>query len=114
METERNERVRVVIVDDQSVSRKAARDILTARGYDVVAEAGSAESAVGAVERHAPDAMLLDVQLGEDDGFAVCETVTRIQPDLAVVLASAERSHELARERIDSCGARGFVRKEHL
>ena len=105
--------VQVVIVDDQAIFRDAARQCLKARGYDVVAEASCAASAVEAVERHGPDAMLLDVDLGDDDGFAVCDAVTRIRPDLAVILTSVE-NYEHDPERIESCGARGFVRKEHL
>jgi DNA-binding NarL/FixJ family response regulator len=68
---------------------------------------------VEAVERHQPDAMLLDVDLGDDDGFAVCDAVTRLRPDLAAILTSAENYEHLP-ARIESCGARGFVRKEHL
>ena len=108
-----NGHVQVVIVDDHAIFRDAARRCLMARGYDVVAEAGCAASAVEAVKRHEPDAMLLDVHLGDDDGFAVCDAVTRICPDLAVILTSAE-NYEHVPERIESCGARGFVRKEHL
>jgi DNA-binding NarL/FixJ family response regulator len=111
---EENGCVRVVIVDDQAIFREAARHCLNARGYDVVAEAGCAVSAIEAVERYRPNAMLLDVQLGDHDGFAVCDAVTRIRPDLAVVLTSAENKYEQIPERIESCGARGFVRKEHL
>src|SRR3954451_139275 len=33
----------------------------------------SCASAIEAVERHQPAALLLDVQLGDDNGFAVCE-----------------------------------------
>ena len=109
-----NGRVQVVIVDDQVIFRDAARTCLTARGYEVVAEAGCADSAIEAVRCHRPDAMLLDVELGDDDGFAVCEAVTRIRPDLAVILTSVEKIYEDVPERIESCGARGFVRKEHL
>jgi DNA-binding NarL/FixJ family response regulator len=108
-----NGRVRVVVVDDQQIFREAARDCLTARGYDVVAEAGCAASAVEAVERHQPDAMLIDVQLGDDDGFAVCDAVTGIRPSLAVILTSAH-NYEHVPDRIESCGARGFVLKAHL
>ena len=49
----------------------------------------------------------------DDDGFAVCDAVTRIRPHLAVVLTSAE-NYEQVPKRIESCGARGFIRKEHL
>lgn len=47
------------IVDDQ-----------TAVNRHVVAEAGSAAAALDAVEHHEPTAMLLDVRLGDEDGFA--------------------------------------------
>jgi CheY-like chemotaxis protein len=102
-----NGRVRVVIVDDMAIFRDAARQCLTARGYHVVAEVGGAAGAVEAVQRHEPDAMLVDVHLGDDDGFAVCDAVTRLRPHLAVVLTSAEDCQHLP-ERIESCGARGF------
>lgn len=106
--------VRVVIVDDQAIFRDVARQCLEARGYEVVAEAACAASAMEALERFEPDGMLIDVQLGDDDGFTICEAVTRIRPDLAVVLTSAESNYEHAAERVESCGARGFVRKEYL
>jgi DNA-binding NarL/FixJ family response regulator len=104
-----NGRVRIVIVDDQPIFRDAARHCLTVRGFDVVAEAGCAASAVEAVERHEPDAMLLDIQLGDDDGFALCDALTRNRPGLAVILTSAEKNYQNLPKRIESCGARGFV-----
>jgi DNA-binding NarL/FixJ family response regulator len=107
------DRPRVVIIDDQPAFREAARRLLDARGYDVVAEAGSAETGLAAVERHAPDAVLLDVRLGADDGFTVCGVLTRSRPELAVLLAS-DGDYEHAYELIEACGARGFVRKSLL
>jgi DNA-binding NarL/FixJ family response regulator len=106
-------RMQVVIVDDHPTFTQAARHCLEARGYDVVAEASCAAAAIRAVELHEPDAMLLDVRLGEDDGFAVCDAVTRMRPDLAVLLVSVE-DYEHLQERIESCGARGFVCKADL
>ena len=103
----------VVIVDDQPTFREAARHLLAARGYKVVAEAGSAAGAAAAVERHAPHGVLLDVRLGDDDGFAVCSALTRERPGLAVLLASDDE-YEDWHERAAGCGARGFVRKSLL
>jgi len=102
-----------VIVDDQPIFRRAARVLLEARGYDVVAEAGCGASARDAVERHAPQAVLLDVGLGDDDGVAVCGALTSAFPELAVLLASADE-HEHSDELIARCGARGFVAKARL
>src|SRR3954471_19369576 len=102
---------RVVIVDDHPTFRHAARMLLAARGYDVVGEASCAASALDAVERHAPQAVLLDVRLGGDDGFEVCDLLTRSRPEPAVLLASADEQDS---ERVTRGGARGFVRKSRL
>src|SRR3954468_19962788 len=102
---------RVVIVDDHPTFRCAVRMLLAARGYDVVGEASCAASALDAVERHAPQAVLLDVCLGDDDGFEVCGLLTRSHPELAVLLASADEQDS---ERVTRCGARGFVQKHRL
>lgn len=104
---------RVLVVDDQPAFRDAARRLLERRGYAVVAEASCAASALDAVERFAPEAVLLDVRLGDDNGFDVCRRLTRAQPGLAVLLTSTgqyEHSHELAA----SNGARGFISKTRL
>jgi DNA-binding NarL/FixJ family response regulator len=55
---------------------------------------------------------LLDVHLGDDDGFALCGSLTRSHPGLAVLLASIHDPEDP--ESITRCGARGFVRKTHL
>jgi len=60
---------RVLVVDDERTFRDAARQLLERRGYAVVAEAGCAGTALDAVARVAPQAVLLDVRLGHDDGF---------------------------------------------
>src|SRR3954453_14328783 len=103
---------RVAVVDDQPTFRQAARLLLTARGYQVVAEAACAATALDAVERHAPEGVLLDVRLGGDDGFAGCDLPTRSRPELAVLLVSADEP--IDPPRIAGCGARGFVQKHRL
>lgn len=104
---------RVLVVDDQPAFRAAARRLLEQRGYAVVAEAGCAVSALDAVERFAPQAVLLDVRLGDDDGFEVCRTLTSARPGLAVLLASTGEYDEYG-ELAASSGARGFVSKTKL
>ena len=103
----------MLIVDDQPAFRQAARRLLETRGYDVVAEAGCGTSALEAVERHAPQGVLLDVRLGQDDGFSVCSTLTRARPGLAVLLAS-DTDYEHSNDTLAQAGACGFIRKSWL
>jgi DNA-binding NarL/FixJ family response regulator len=104
---------RVLIVDDQCAFREVARGVLEHRGYTVVGEAGDAIAAVDAATRLQPDAVLLDVRLGEDDGFAVARALARACPRAAILLISSDdyRHHT---ERVKASGAQGFVLKSQL
>lgn len=104
---------RVLIVDDHESFRCVARDLLERRGFAVVGEAGGARASLAAAEALAPEAVLLDVQLPDGNGFDVCEALTRADPRRAVLLVSADE-HVDAPERAKACGARGFVLKAGL
>jgi DNA-binding NarL/FixJ family response regulator len=104
---------RVVVVDDQRRFRDAARALLERRGYAVVGEAGCRATALEAVERLGPAAVLLDVRLGDDDGLEVCAALTRAYPDVTVVLASDADYGQLP-DLVRASGAAGFVRKSQL
>jgi DNA-binding NarL/FixJ family response regulator len=104
---------RVLVVDDSPTFRDAARELLEARGYSVVAEAGDTASALEAVRRHGPDGVLLDVRLTDGSGIDLCRELTRTDPDLAVLLVSADRSPPSS-ELLEASGASGFAFKSQL
>ena len=105
--------VRVLIVDDQPSFRRLARELLERRGYSVVGEADSASAAVEAAERLAPDAVLLDVRLGDGSGFEVSDALTRASPAPAVLLVS-NNDYCDCHSLVKGSGARGFVLKSRL
>jgi DNA-binding NarL/FixJ family response regulator len=51
---------RILIVDDHDAFRASAAQLLTLQGCDVVGSASDAEEALEAVERLAPDLVLLN------------------------------------------------------
>ncbi len=61
----------VLIVDDHAGFRLAARAILEAEGFDVIAESATGAEAIAAVQRVAPDLVLLDIPLDELSGAAI-------------------------------------------
>jgi DNA-binding NarL/FixJ family response regulator len=105
--------VRVIIADDQPVFRRAARKLLERRGYVVVGEADSASVTLRLVERLLPDAVLLDIRLGDDDGLRVCAALIMARPTLSVLLVSADQQHPEP-TALEASGARGFLLKSRL
>ena len=104
---------RVLVVDDHSSFRSCASALLQTEGFDVVGEAADGETAVRRAAELAPEIVLLDVQLPDMDGFDVTRRLLEAQPELLVVLVSS-RDRSAYGERIEECGACGFVTKSDL
>lgn len=105
-------RKRVLIVDDHEPFRAVARELLESAGYVVTGEAADAAEALAAVAAESPDAVLLDVQLPDRDGFAVARTLAAADGP-AVVLISSREADDYG-GRVAACGARGFIAKSKL
>lgn len=103
---------RVLIVDDHEPFRAVARELLESAGYVVTGEAADAAEALAAVAADSPDAVLLDVQLPDHDGFTVA-TALAAADGPAVVLISSREADDYGR-RVLACGARGFIPKSKL
>jgi DNA-binding NarL/FixJ family response regulator len=103
----------VVIIDDHPSFRASARAILQAEGFEVVGEAEDGASGIAAARALAPDVLLLDVQLPDMDGFAVCRELGLNGGPPAVVLVSSRDASDYG-ELIEQSGARGFIPKAEL
>ncbi len=86
---------RVVIVDDEPVARQRVRRLISREaGVEVVEECATGHAAVAAVAKHAPDLLVLDVQMPELDGFGV---LAALPPDMLplVIFVTAFDEHAL-------------------
>src|SRR5207245_227958 len=101
---------RILLVDDEANIRKMVGALLQSEGFET-AEAGNGTAALAAVERGAPDAVLLDLMMpGGPDGLATLEQLKRVAPDVPVVMMSGKASLTDA-VRATKLGAFQFLEK---
>jgi CheY-like chemotaxis protein len=104
---------RVLLVDDNSDFRRAARQLLERHGFAVVAEAETGVSAIERAHEHRPDLVLLDVQLPDIDGFEVAERLSRLEVPVDVILTSSLDGTDFG-TLVAGSSALGFVPKAEL
>jgi DNA-binding NarL/FixJ family response regulator len=103
----------VLIVDDHPRFRRSARALLEFEGFEVVGEASTGEEALALTADLAPQALLLDVQLPDVDGFEVAARVGAASPSPDIVFVS-NRDRADYGTKIEASGARGFIAKGAL
>jgi DNA-binding NarL/FixJ family response regulator len=103
----------LLLVDDHPGFRSLARRLLEAGGFDVVGEAATGQAAVASARELRPDVVLLDIQLPDIDGFEVTARLADGGAAPVVVLTSTRDRADYG-ERVERCGARGFIPKAEL
>jgi CheY-like chemotaxis protein len=101
----------ILLVDDEDQLRRVMRDLLEREGY-AVAEARDGVQALDEVDRHAPDVIVLDLNLPGLDGYTVLSQLrsrehTREIP-VIVLTAKGDEDNEV---RVFELGADDFLTK---
>jgi len=89
--------VRVVVCDDEPITRTDIREMLEEAGYLVVGEARDGISALKLCETLKPDVVVLDIKMPGVDGLAVARRLDEQQGESgpAVVMVTAYRQQDL-------------------
>lgn len=88
---------RILVVEDNQANRELLCDWLEVEGYAVVV-ATDLPSSFQAFGGQPPDAVLLDINLGAEDGLGLVEWMRRM-PELREIPVIAVTAHALATER---------------
>jgi DNA-binding NarL/FixJ family response regulator len=104
--------VRVIIVDDDPLVRAALAMILGhASGVDVVGEAADGAEVLTAVDRYAPDVVLMDIRMPRVDCLTATELLrARPHPPEIIVLTTFDADEYVLRAL--RAGASGFLLKD--
>jgi two-component system response regulator NreC len=103
--------IRLLLVDDHAVVRLGLKMLLSGEpDMEIVGEAGSAAEALAAVERLAPNVILMDIGLPDMTGIEATRQIHQRHPDAAVVALTIHEDEEYFFKMLDA-GARGYVPK---
>ncbi|WP_329264580.1 response regulator transcription factor [Streptomyces sp. NBC_01478] len=105
--------IRVLLADDQTLLRGTLRLLLdNSPGYEVVGEASDGDEALALVRAHAPDVVLMDIEMPRADGLRATRSI-REDPSLddvkILVLTTFETEQYVAEAMLS--GANGFIGK---
>jgi DNA-binding NarL/FixJ family response regulator len=106
--------LRCVIVDDNSLFLEGAADLLTREGLDVVGVASDSAAAMQLVTELQPDVTLVDIDLGDEDGFELAQRLDDISPASSKVILVSTHAEEDLTQLIEASPAIGFVSKARL
>ncbi|HWX95345.1 MAG TPA: response regulator transcription factor [Solirubrobacteraceae bacterium] len=83
--------LRVVVGEDQPLTRKGIVSVLEEAGFDVVGTAADATDLVRKARAHKPDVVIADIQMPPgkaDDGLRAAQQIRAEQPEVGVLIVS--------------------------
>ena len=102
--------MRILIVDDSSISRRLMKRILRHVSPLEVAEAENGLQAVETYTESRFDLVLMDLTMPAMNGYEACAAITQLDPDAQVAIISAD-VQPMARQRCIEAGAVTFISK---
>jgi two-component system, NarL family, response regulator NreC len=102
----------IVLADDHVVVRSALRMLLeTEPGFEVVAEAGDAETAARYVLGHKPTVLILDLNMPGRSSLETIPDIRKASSQTEIVVLTMQNESAFARSALQA-GVRGYVLKE--
>ena len=110
--------MRVVVAEDQLLTREGIVRLLIDAGVDVVGEAGDADALLHLVREHQPDVALVDIRLPPthtDEGLRATAVIRSEQPLCGVLILSQHIDLEFVRPLLEEGAERiGYLLKDRI
>jgi DNA-binding NarL/FixJ family response regulator len=106
--------VRILVVDDNPAVRHYLRAVLEQQSsWQVCDEARTGREAIQRVEKNPPDMILLDFQMPDLNGLDVAREITRVFPNIPILMVTIHLSKQLT-EEARRAGIRGTCAKSDV
>jgi DNA-binding NarL/FixJ family response regulator len=104
--------LKILLVDDHEVVRLGLKALLSNYpGYEVVAEASSADEAIQKAKEYKPDVVIMDIRLPGKSGIEATKEIIDTLPDTKILILTSFAEDELLFDAINA-GAYGYVLKQ--
>ncbi len=104
--------IRVLLIDDSSIIRMGLRAVMEDRPeIAIVGEAGNAAEGLIAADKLKPDVVLLDLNLPDKPGFAVCRELLKRHRLVRVLILTSATDERNVHEAV-AAGAQGYLLKD--
>ena len=101
---------KIIVVDDEPITRMDICEILREANYEVVAEAGDGFDAIEQSRKYKPDFVIMDVKMPILDGLKAAKVITEEKLSRGIVLLTAYSNKEFI-EEAKNIGIIGYIVK---
>lgn len=103
--------IRVLLVDDHQLLRDGLRQLISSQpNMTVIGDTGNPANALSLASREQPDIIILDLDLGNNDGLTILPELINIAGQCNIILMGGRDAE--TRDRAMELGAKGVVLKE--
>ena len=110
--------MRIVVGDDEPLTRQGIVSVLQEAGFDVVASAGDADDLVRKALAHKPDVVIADIRMppgNADDGLQAAHKIRAARPEMGVLILSQYLEAEYALSIVgDHPAGSGYLLKQRV
>ena len=101
---------RIIICDDQRLTKQVLSDILTEAGYEVIGVASNGVEGCNLYKELHPDLVIMDINMPEMDGVQALSEIRKEDENAAVVMCSSESQPQTVINTLKG-GAKDFIIK---
>lgn len=105
--------MRIMVVDDNLLTRSMIKDLLLEMGHQVPCEAENGDEAIKFYGEHKPDLTLLDMIMPGKTGLETLREIRAIDPAAKVVMVTAVQQDNMTQQMLES-GAAAVLHKPFM
>lgn len=102
--------LRVMVVDDSTITTKKLTQILEQIGHQVVCTTKTGTDALALYEHYLPDIVTMDITMPDMDGITATSNIIKKFPNALIIMITAHGQEQMVIESIDA-GAKAYVLK---